>query len=85
MPCKRLDCLNKPVNGYMLAFLVNQVEQLTCPLFRAVRTKLGSKRALWEQVRSHFQHFRCDSMRHIYEAILYDLTKNLPLPRFNTS
>ena len=69
----------------MLAFLVNQVEQLTCPLFRAVRTKLGSKRALWEQVRSHFQHFRCDSMRHIYEAILYDLTKNLPLPRFNTS
>ena len=69
----------------MLAFLVNQVEQLTCPLFRAVWTKLGSKRAVWEQVRSHFQHFRCDSMRRIYEAILYDLTKNLPIPRCNTS
>jgi Transposase DDE domain len=69
----------------MLAFLVNQVEQHCCPLFRAVFTKLGSKRALWEQVRSHFQHFRCDSMRRIYEAILYDLTKNLPLPSLNSS
>jgi hypothetical protein len=69
----------------MLAFLVNQVEQLCCPLFRAVWTKLGSKRALWDQVRSHYQHFRCDSMQRIYEAILYDLTKNLPLPRLNTS
>jgi hypothetical protein len=69
----------------MLAFLVNQVEQLCCPLFRAVWSKLGSKRAVWEQVRSHFQHFRCDSMRRIYEAILYDLTKNLPLPGFDSS
>ncbi len=69
----------------MLAFLVNQVEQLCCPLFQAVWTKLGSKRAVWDQVRSHFRHFRCDSMQRIYEAILYDLTKNLPLPRLNSS
>ena len=69
----------------MLAFLINQVEQICCPLFRAVWTKLGSKRAVWDQVRSHFQHFRCDSMRRIYEAILYDLTKNLPLPGFDSS
>jgi hypothetical protein len=69
----------------MLAFLVNQVEQLSCPLFRAVWAKLGSKRAVWDQVRSHFQHFSCDSMRRIYEAILYDLTKNLPLPGLNSS
>lgn len=69
----------------MLAFLVNQVEQLCCPLFRAVCVKLKSKRAVWEQVRSHFQHFRCDSMQRIYEAILYDLTKNVPIPRLNSS
>jgi hypothetical protein len=64
----------------MLAFMVNQVEQLCCPLFRATWHKLGSKCALWDQVRSHFRHFRCDSMQRIYEAILFDLTKNLPLP-----
>jgi hypothetical protein len=69
----------------MLAFLVNQVEQFCCPLFQGVWTKLGSKRAVWDQVRSHFQHFRCDSMRRIYEAILYDLTKNLPLPDLDSS
>jgi Transposase DDE domain len=69
----------------MLAFLVNQVEQLCCPLFRATWHKVGSKRALWEKVRSHFEHFRCDSMRHIYEAILHDLTKNLPLPSVDSS
>ena len=68
-----------------LAFLVNQVEQHCCPLFRAASMKLGSKRALWDQVRSHFRHFRCDSMQRIYEAILYDLTKNLPLPGLNSS
>ena len=69
----------------MLAFLVNQVEQLCCPLFGAVWEKLGSKRAVWDQVRSHFRHFRCDSMQRIYEAILYDLTKNLPLPGLDSS
>jgi len=69
----------------MPAFLVNQVEQLCCPLFGAVWEKLGSKRAVWDQVRSHFRHFRCDSMQRIYEAILYDLTKNLPLPGLDSS
>ena len=62
-----------------------QVEQLCCPLFRAVWQKLGTKRALWDQVRSHFRHFCCDSMQRIYEAILYDLTKNLPLPTVDSS
>lgn len=68
----------------MLAFMINQVEQLCCPLFRAVCTKLGSKRAVWEHVRSHFRHFRCRSMQHIYEAIVYDLSKNVPLPDLDT-
>ena len=38
----------------MLVFLVDQAQQLCCPLFRAVWTKLGSKRALWDNLRSHF-------------------------------
>ncbi len=31
----------------MLAFLVDQVQQMCCPLFQAVRKKLGCKRLLW--------------------------------------
>ena len=69
----------------MLAFLVDQVQQLCCPLFRAVWKKAGSKRALWEKIRSHYWHFTFQSMRHLHEVILYDLAKELPAPTFDTS
>jgi hypothetical protein len=69
----------------MLAFLVDQTQQICCPLFQAVLTKLGSKRSLWDNLRSHFRHFRIDSMRHLYEVILYDLGKEVPLPAPDTS
>ena len=69
----------------MLAFLVDQTQQLCCPLFRAVWKKLGSKRALWDNLRSHFYHFTFRSMRQLYEAMLYDLAKEVPLPTLDTS
>lgn len=69
----------------MLAFLVDQVQQLCCPLFQAVLKKVQSKRDLWEKVRSHFWHFRFGSMRHLYQVILYESAKELPPPPLNTS
>ena len=69
----------------MLAFLVDQVQQLCCPLFGAVWKKVGSKRALWEKIRSHYWHFAFQSMRHLYEVILHDLARELPAPAFDTS
>lgn len=69
----------------MLAFLVDQTQQLCCPLFQAVWKKLGSKRSLWDNLRSHFRHFTFQSMKHLYEVILYDLAKELPAPVFDTS
>jgi len=69
----------------MLAFLVDQTQQLCCPLFRAVWKKLGSKRALWEKLRSHCYHFTFRSMRQLYEAMLYDLAKGVPLPTLDSS
>jgi hypothetical protein len=69
----------------MLAFLVDQTQQLCCPLFRAVWQKLGSKRALWDHLRSHFRHFIFQSMKHFYEVILYSLATNLPAPSLNSS
>ena len=68
----------------MLAFLVDQVQQLCCPLFQAVWKKVGTKRALWERLRSHFWHFLFQSMQHLYQVVLYDLAKNLPAPTLNT-
>ena len=69
----------------MLAFLVDQVQQLCCRLFRAVWRKVGSKRALWEKIRSHYWHFKFRSFRQLYGVILYDLAKELPAPTFDTS
>jgi len=69
----------------MLAFLVDQTQQLSCPLFKAVWEKLRSKRALWDNLRSHFRHFIFESMKHLYEVILYGLAKELPAPVFDTS
>jgi len=54
----------------MLAFLVDQVQQITCPLFREARRKAGSKRELWEMIRSAFHLFLIDSMEMIYRLII---------------
>lgn len=69
----------------MLAFLVDQVQQLCCALFRAVWAKLGSKRMMWERLRSHFYHFTFGSMEHLYQVILHDLAKELPAPTLDTA
>lgn len=69
----------------MLAFLVDQVQQHCCPLFVAVWDKLGSKRSLWDNLRSHFRHFVFRSMQHLYEVILHDLAKEVPAPGFDSS
>lgn len=53
----------------MLAFLVDQAQQLCCSLFGAVWKKLRSKRALWENIRFLFQCYRIDSMETLYRAL----------------
>jgi hypothetical protein len=63
----------------MLAFLVDQVQQLCCPLFQAVWVKLGSKRRLWERMRALFYDYALASMRHLFEALLYGLKKSAPI------
>ncbi|MCP4896672.1 MAG: transposase [bacterium] len=66
----------------MLAFLVDQTQERCCPLFQAVHRKLGSRRLLWDHLRSHFRHCRVESMQQLQEAILYDLAKEMPIPTF---
>jgi len=69
----------------MLAFLVDQIQQLSCKLFRAVWTKLRSKRALWERMRSLFKEFAFESMQMLYEAILYGVKFQPPIILYDTS
>jgi hypothetical protein len=69
----------------MLAFLVDQVQQLCCPLFQAAWTKWGSKRLLWEKMRALFYDYALDSMEHLFQALLYGLKKSAPLLDFDSS
>jgi hypothetical protein len=69
----------------MLAFLVDQTQQLCCALFRAVWAKLGSKRLLWERMRSLFYTYHLDSMRELFVALLHGFEKARPILLLNTS
>jgi hypothetical protein len=66
----------------MLAFLVDQVQQLCCPVFRAAKEKLSSKRALWERIRMYFQSFIAPSMDAILRMIIYGFEKQ-PCPTYD--
>ena len=69
----------------MLAFLVDQTQQLCCALFQAVWTKLGSKRLVWERMRSLFYTYRLDSMRELWEALWYGFEKTRLILTLDTS
>ena len=55
----------------MLAFLVDQVQQAACPLFQAVLAKVGSKKRLWEKMRTLFFSLSFECMEDIWRALLY--------------
>jgi len=63
----------------MLAFLVDQILQLCCPLFNAAWKKWKTKRSLWEKVRSKFHEFYIKSMEDLYRSLLEH--KQVPLPK----
>ena len=63
----------------MLAFLVDQIQQLCCPLFQAAWAKWGSKRLLWEKMRALFYDYALDSMQHLFQALFYGLKKSAPV------
>ncbi len=69
----------------MLAFLIDQTQQLSCKLFQAVWKKQRSKRALWERMRSLFKEFAFESMQMLYEAMLYGTKIQPPTILYNTS
>jgi hypothetical protein len=69
----------------MLAFLVDQTQQLCCALFRAVWMKLGSKRLLWERMRALFYDYALESMRQLLETLLYGWQKLQPLLAVDSS
>jgi hypothetical protein len=69
----------------MLAFFVDQVQQLCCPLFQAAWAQWGSKRLLWEKMRALFYDYALESMPQLFEALFYGLKKSAPILDFDSS
>lgn len=63
----------------MLAFLIDQIQQLCCPLFNAAWKRWKTKRSFWEKVRFQFHGFLIETMEDLYRSILDH--KPIPLPR----
>jgi hypothetical protein len=55
----------------MLAFLIDQMQEICCPLFRKCRTALHTYRELWENMRVLFRRINLLSWENFY-AILAD-------------
>jgi hypothetical protein len=61
----------------MLAFLIDQILQLCCPLFQAACKKSVTKRSFWEKVRGRFHAFHIETMEDLYRSLL--VYKPVPL------
>ncbi len=53
----------------LVAFLIDQVQQMCNPLFQAAVTKKGARCAVWEGMRHLFASFEISSMREVYQAL----------------
>jgi hypothetical protein len=59
----------------MLAFLVDQVQELSCHLFKKARAKFKSRTSLWESIRSIFKHYLVNSWEIYSKVLQMDITK----------
>ena len=55
----------------MLAFFIDQVQELSCQLFKSARAKFRSRTSLWEKMRSLFKEYLIESWEDLYNSIAY--------------
>lgn len=67
----------------MLAFLIDQIQELTSRVFQAALRVAGSKRALWDQLRSLWASYRVQSLRQLHEAVAHGFVKPKLQPAFS--
>ena len=63
----------------VLAFFVDQVQQLCCPLFQAALAKKQGKCYLWAQIRNYFQSFIFSSFSNLLQAIVQGIEPQQPI------
>lgn len=69
----------------MLAFMVDQIQELVCPLFQAALKKEESKKSLWETIRAFFTCLRIKSWTQLLQGLFHGHRAPKLSPRFDTS
>jgi len=69
----------------MLAFLVDQVQQLACPLFQALMTAKRTRISIWNEMRHLFHTLPFHTMSDIFKAMLYGFRVESPVICENSS
>jgi hypothetical protein len=57
----------------MLHFLIDQVQELACPLFQAARRRYSSRRQFWELLRAYWFTQILSSWEELFKLILYQI------------
>lgn len=68
-----------------IAFLIDQIEQLACPLFQNALISAKSKKAFWHYIRGLFDWFYIDSWTELLTAVAQRKSTNIKRLAPNTS
>ena len=64
----------------MLAFLIDQVQQRCCALFRAAKAQAGRALYFWERLRSLFLNFVLPDWETLYRTLAFGHRARVPIP-----
>ena len=64
----------------MLAFLIDQIQEASCPFFQAAGGKFHSRTALWEKMRGMFREHFIDNWEAFYTAIIWGYERGKLVP-----
>jgi hypothetical protein len=60
-----------------LAFLIDQIEELSCPLYQKARETMRTKYGLWDRIRVMIQILKFDSWTELINAIAFNIQAKL--------
>lgn len=69
----------------MLAFFVDQTQEISCSLFQQAKQKQGSKKSLWEAMRALFRYFYIESWNDLFMALIYNSFEGKLIPTCSQS
>lgn len=56
----------------LLAFLIDQIIQATCHIFKIIELNIKTKIKFWQSIKATFHSLICQSMNHIYSIVAFN-------------